>query len=66
MQSGDVVEFKGASREQVSWASSDYPSSLIVGRRYVVESVHTYPWFTKITLEHKSGQFNSVHFIKVS
>lgn len=66
MQSGDIVEFKGASRIQVMWASSDYPSDLIIGRRYVVESVHTYPWFTKITLEHKSGQFNSVHFTKVS
>ena len=66
MQSGDVVEYQGASRWQVLWASTDYPSHLIIGRRYVVKSVHTYPWFTKITLEHKSGQFNSVHFTKVS
>ena len=65
MQSGDVVEFKGASREQVSWASSDNPSHLIIGRRYVVQTVHTYPWYTKITLLNKSGQFNSVHFTKI-
>ena len=62
MQSGDVVEYQGALRWQVLWASSDYPSHLIVGRRYVVESVDIQPWYTKITLEHKSGQFNSVHF----
>ena len=42
MQSGDVVEYKGMSREQVSWASSDNPSHLIIGRRYVVRTVHTY------------------------
>ena len=65
MQSGDVVEYKGMSREQVTWTSSDNPSFLIIGRRYVVQTVHTYPWFTKITLEHKSGQFNSVHFTKI-
>ena len=62
MQPGDCVEYQGAKRWQTLWASSDYPSHLIVGRRYVVESVHTYPWYTKITLEHKSGQFNSIHF----
>ncbi len=62
MQSGDIVEFKGATHEQLLWASSDYPSHLIVGHRYVVESVDTHPWYTKITLENKSGQFNSVHF----
>ena len=66
MQSGDVVEYKGMSREQVSWASSDNPSHLIIGRRYVVLYVHIYPWYTKITLLNKSGQFNSVHFTKVS
>jgi hypothetical protein len=65
MQSGDVVEYKGMSREQVTWASSDNPSYLIIGRRYVVRSVQIYPWYTKITLLNKSGQFNSVHFTKV-
>ncbi len=43
MQPGDCVEYQGASQWQTLWASSDYPSHLIVGRRYVVESVHTYP-----------------------
>ena len=65
MQSGDVVEYRGMSREQVSWASSDNPSHLIIGRSYVVRTVHTYPWYTKITLLNKSGQFNSVHFTKI-
>ena len=65
MQSGDVVEYKGMSREQVTWASSDNPSYLIIGHRYVVRSVQIYPWYTKITLLNKSGQFNSVHFTKV-
>jgi hypothetical protein len=65
MQSGDVVEYKGMSREQVTWASSDNPSYLIIGRRYVVRSVQIYPWYTTITLLNKSGQFNSVHFTKV-
>ena len=65
MKSGDVVEFKGKSRYQVLWASSDSPSHLIVGHRYIVESVNIYPWYTKITLMNKSGQFNSVHFKKV-
>lgn len=63
IQAGDTVEFLGGViPEQVKWAGSDYPSHLIIGRHYVVESVKIYPSFTHITLEHKQGTFNSVHF----
>ena len=66
LNSGDEVEFLGAIPQQVMWSSTDYPSHLIIGRRYIVKEVFTYPWYTKITVCHKSGTFNSVHFKKVS
>ena len=66
MNVGDKVEFLGAIPQQVMWSSTDYPSHLIIGRQYIVKEVFTYSWYTKITLEHKSGTFNSVHFKKVS
>lgn len=66
IHSGDEVEFIGAIPQQVMWSSTDYPSHLIIGRRYIVEKVFTYPWYTKITILNKSGTFNSVHFKKVS
>jgi len=63
IQSGDRVEFMGGViPEQIRWAGTDYPSHLIVGRHYVVESVKVFPSYTRITLEHKQGVFNSVHF----
>jgi len=62
MKSGDEVEFLGANPQQVKWSGTDHPSHLIVGRRYIVKEVFTYPWYTKITLLNKSGTFNSVHF----
>ena len=66
IQVGDRVEFKGgAIEEQARWASTDYPSHLIVGRHYTVESVEVLPWCTRLTLEHKQGTFNSVHFVVV-
>ena len=65
IKSGDEVEFIGAIPQQVMWSSTDYPSHLIIGRRYIVEKVFTYPWYTKITILNKSGTFNSIHFKKV-
>lgn len=66
IQVGDIVRFKGGvNHEQVKWAGADYPSHLIVGKTYVVESVERESWCTRITLEHKQGTFNSVNFSKV-
>lgn len=66
IQTGDRVEFLGGViPEQVKWAGTDYPSQLIIGRHYVVESVKIFPAYTHITLENKQGTFNSVHFKQV-
>lgn len=63
---GDTVRFKGGvTQEQVNWAAADYPSFLIVGRTYTVESVEREAWCTRITLKNKQGKFNTVHFSKV-
>ena len=63
VQVGDVVRFKGgATIEQSKWAAADYPSFLIVGRTYVVESVEHETWCTRITLENKQGKFNATNF----
>ena len=62
-QKGDKVRFDGgAIPEQVKFAGADYPSHLIIGKTYVVESVQIEDWYTTVRLEHKSGTFNSVHF----
>lgn len=66
-QKGDRVEFLGgAFVEQAKFANADFPSFLIVGRIYTVESVDIQNWYTKVRLEHTSGAFNSVHFRLVS
>ena len=63
LETGDQVEFLGGViPEQVKFASADYPSDLIVGRIYEIESVDIQKWYTKIRLKNKSGAFNSVHF----
>ena len=63
LQKGDKVEFLGGViPEQVKFACADYPSHLIVGRIYEVERADVQKWYTKITLKHTSGAFNSVHF----
>ena len=47
-QKGDIVEFiGGVIPEQVKFANADYPSHLIVGKTYVVESVDIQNWYTK-------------------
>ena len=66
IQEGDTVQFLGGViPEQVAWASADYPSHLIVGRHYIVDSVDLQPWCTRITLRNKQGTFNLTHFKKV-
>lgn len=63
IQEGDTVEFLGGViREQVAWAGTDYPSFLIVGKHYIVETVKVFPSYTHVTLRNKQGTFNSVHF----
>ena len=63
LQKGDKVEFiGGVIEEQVKFACADYPSHLIVGKIYEVESVDIQKWYTKVRLKNKSGAFNSVHF----
>lgn len=62
-QKGDKVQFMGGViPEQVKFACADYPSHLIVGKTYTIESVDIQKWYTKVRLENKSGAFNSVHF----
>jgi hypothetical protein len=65
MKSGDIVEFIVSSPQQIQWSNTDSSSYLIIGRRYVVKEVFIHWWYTKITLYHKSGTFNSVHFKKI-
>ena len=66
IQAGDTVMFKGgAIHEQARWASTEYPSHLIVGKHYIVDSVEILPWCTRLTLRNKQGTFNSVHFQQV-
>ena len=63
IQEGDSVEFLGGViPEQIRWAGTDYPSHLIIGRHYVVESVKVFPSYTHLTLKNNQGTFNSVHF----
>ncbi len=63
IQTGDTVIFRGgAIPERVKYSGSDYPSSLIIGRTYVVESVEQTSSFTNITLKNTQGKFNSNQF----
>lgn len=63
IQVGDTVMFNGgAVPEVIRHSQSDYPSHLIVGTTYVVESVEATPSYTNITLQHKQGKFNLKHF----
>ncbi len=63
IQTGDTVIFRGGViPEQVKYSGSDYPSSLIIGRTYVVESVEQSFSFTNITLKNTQGKFNLNQF----
>ena len=45
IESGDVVEYIGCSKEQIRWGGNDDPaqSFLIVGREYIVDDVEVHP-----------------------
>lgn len=63
LQPGDKIEYLGgAIKEQALWAGTDFPSSLIVGYHYTIDTVEVYPSYTRVTLRNKAGTFNSVHF----
>ena len=63
IQNGDRVEFiGGVIPEQVRWANTDYPTELVIGKHYVVESVSVGRYCTKLVLNNVQGIFNSVHF----
>jgi len=63
MESGDIVEYQGAPRWQIFYESmKNYPSHLIVGYHYEIESVRD----GMIQLRNKRGEFNVVHFNKVN
>ena len=68
IETGDVVEYIGCSKEQIRWGNNDDPerSFLIVGREYIVTDVEVHSQHTKITVANKSGRFNSVCFRKVN
>ena len=63
VQSGDTVIFRGGTiPERIKYSGSDYPSHLIIGKTYVVESVEATPEYTNITLANKQGKFNINQF----
>ena len=57
IESGDVVEYIGCSKEQIRWGNNDDPaqSFLIVGREYIVDDVEVHSQHTKLTVLNKSG-----------
>ena len=67
-QPGDVVRFIGWTEEQVKWGNNDTPYMLIVDKTYVIESVETHSYHTKVTIQGVDSKmkFNSVHFDFVS
>ena len=63
IQTGDTVIFRGGTiPDRVKYSGSDYPSDLIIGRTYVVESVEQTSSYTNLTLENTQGKFNSNQF----
>ena len=63
IQTGDTVIFRGgAIPDRVKYSGSDYPSDLIIGRTYVVESVEQTSSYSNITLVGADGKFNSRQF----
>ena len=59
---GDRVIFNGQTEEQRRWGGNSDASFLIVGHEYIVETVATHSWHTKLGLRHVTGRFNSVCF----
>ena len=63
IQTGDTVIFRGcAIPDRVKYSGSDYPSDLIIGKTYVVESVERTCSYSNLTLEDTQGKFNSRQF----
>ena len=63
INTGDTVLFRGgAIPERVKYSGADYPSALIIGRTYVVESVERTNSYTNVTLENTQGKFNIQNF----
>ncbi len=63
IQTGDTVIFRGgAIPDRVKYSGSDYPSDLIIGKTYVVESVERTSSYSNLTLEGTEGKFNSRQF----
>lgn len=60
---GAVVQFLGASKEQIQWGGNDDPNKVLtVGHTYSVEHADTRSWHTKIKLVDIDGVFNSSSF----
>ncbi len=60
---GAVVQFLGASKEQIQWGNNDDPNKVLtVGQTYSVEYADTHSWHTKIKLVDIDGVFNSASF----
>ncbi len=63
IQTGDTVIFRGgAIPDRVKYSGSDYPSDLIIGKTYVVNSVEQTSSYANLTLENTEGMFNSNQF----
>lgn len=60
---GDVVQFLGGwTEEQVQWAETTAPTSLVVNETYTTEVVEVKPWATRIKLVGIDGVFSATHF----
>ena len=63
IQTGDTVIFRGgAIPDRVKYSDSDYPSDLVIGNLYVVESVEQTSSYSNLTLVGTEGKFNSNQF----
>ncbi len=61
-QPGDKVKYIGATKEQTRWGGCSDPTKLKEGKTYTITNVSFHSWHTKIELEGRDGQFNSVCF----
>ena len=63
IQTGDTVIFRGgAIPDRVKYSGSDYPSELVIGNLYVVESVEQTSSYSNLTLVGTEGKFNTNQF----
>jgi hypothetical protein len=59
---GDMVKFKGGTKEQRNWGGADPAYHLIVDCKYTVTSVDVRSQHTRIEVKGIQGAFNSVLF----